>query len=57
MALRRASQSMSFEYQWSGLENGEVVDAEVVTKERFDVYLMGGDDSVRVAVECDEEIM
>ena len=34
-----------------------MVDAEVVTKEHFDVYLMGGDDSFSIAVECDEEIM
>ena len=34
-----------------------MVDAEVVTKEHFDVYLIGGDNSVSVAIEYDEEIM
>ena len=34
-----------------------MVDAKVVTKERLDVYLIGGDYSLDVAVKCDEEIM
>ena len=34
-----------------------MVDAEVVTKERFNVYLIGGNNPVSVAVEEDEEIM
>ena len=34
-----------------------MVDAEVVTKERFNVYLVSGNNPVSVAVEEDEEIM
>ena len=34
-----------------------MVDAKVVTKERFDVYLIRRDSAVCVAVERDKEIM
>ena len=34
-----------------------MVDAKVVRKERFDVYLMSRDSAVGVAVECDEKVM
>ena len=34
-----------------------MIDAKVVTKERFNVYLVSGDSAVGVAVECDEKIM
>ena len=34
-----------------------MVDAKVVTKERFDIQLKGRDDSVGVSVKGDEKVM
>ena len=42
---------LSFKYQWSSLEDLEMVDTEVVTKKGFNVYLVSGDDSVDVSIE------
>ena len=50
-------EQLSFEYEWSSLEDLEMIDAKVVTKERFDVYLISGDHSFDVTVERNKEIM
>ena len=44
-------EQLSFEYEWSGLEDFEMVDAKVVTEERFDVYLIRRDGAVCVTVD------
>ena len=50
-------EQLSFKYERSGLKDLEMVNAKVVTKERFDVHLMSGDYSLSVAVERNEKIM
>ena len=53
----KVKEQLSFEYEGSSLEDLEMIDAKVVTKERFDVYLISGDYSLGVTVERNEEIM